>query len=246
MLECGNNNTGARETKESDMEESDEDCKRPKVSLSRYCPPMSPSEVQVFPSSFSIAALIGAAAIRERVVTNLRLNSQQEEEEAGDTRDSQAEFKRKLSAELNPDDDQGSDLDYDIKKPKIEDESNSLVSQPKIVNMKENPIFDQIKLANCFLRDQSLIKAQRAWEREEDKNLSSPASLISSMSVSSPGNSTSAGDFSQKNSSSAGKQSVVNSNTKLLEKVSLVKTKRDGLSNLCKKGSISNWYLKFQ
>ena len=180
------------------------------------------------------------------MVTNLRLNSQQGEEEAGDTRDSQAEYKRKLSAELNPDDDQGSDLDYDIKKPKIEDESNSLVSQPKIVNMKENPIFDQIKLANCFLRDQSLIKAQRAWEREEDKNLSSPASLISSMSVSSSGNSTSAGDFSQKNSSSAGKQSVVNSNTKLLEKVSLVKTKRDGLSNLCKKGSISNWYLKFQ
>ena len=188
------------------------------------------SEAQVFPSSFSIAALIGAAAIRERVVTNLRLNSQQEEETAG--RDSQTEFKRKLSGELNPDDEQDSDLDNDIKKPKIEDETNSLVrvSQPKIVNMKENPIFDQIKLANCFLRDQSLIKAQRAWEREEDRGghhhdnkMNSPASLISSMTVSAPGNSTSPPDFNQKNSSSAGKQSVVNSNTKLLDKVSLVK-----------------------
>ena len=189
------------------------------------------SEAQVFPSSFSIAALIGAAAIRERVVTNLRLNSQQEEETAG--RDSQTEFKRKLSGELNPDDEQDSDLDNDIKKPKIEDETNSLVrvSQPKIVNLKENPIFDQIKLANCFLRDQSLIKAQRSWEREDDtrgqqdNKLSSPAGLISSMSVSSPGNSTSAGDFNQKNSSSAGKQSVVNSNTKLLEKVRFLKTR---------------------
>ena len=147
---------------------------------------------------------------------------------------------------MNPDDDQGSDLDNDIKKPKIEDETNSLVSQPKIVNLKENPIFDQIKLANCFLRDQSLIKAQRAWEREEDsrglqdKNLSSPASLISSMSVSSPGNSSSAGDFSQKNSSSAGKQSVVNSNTKLLEKVSL------GRSLKFAPKKFSNWYMKFQ
>ena len=165
------------------------------------------------------------------MVTNLRLNSQQEEEVAGDPRDSQAEFKRKLSAELNPDDDQGSDLDNDIKKPKIEDETNSLVNQPKIVNMKENPIFDQIKLANCFLRDQSLIKAQRSWEREDDtrgqqdNKLSSPAGLISSMSVSSPGISTSAGDFNQKNSSSAGKQSVVNSNTKLLEKVRFLKTR---------------------
>ena len=174
------------------------------------------------------------------MVTNLRLNTRQEEEVA---RDGQPEFKRKLSGELNPDDDdQGSDLDNDIKKPKIEeDETNSLVrvSQPKIVNLKENPIFDQIKLANCFLRDQSLIKAQRAWDREEDRGghqdnkMNSPASLISSMSVSAPGNSTSPGDFNQKNSSSAGKQSVVNSNTKLLDKVSLVK--RGGLLMLRKK-----------
>ena len=157
-------------------------------------------------------------------MTNLRLSGRQEDGE------SQPEFKRKLSGELNPgDDDQGSDLDNDIKKPKIEDETNSLVrlSQPKIVNLKENPIFDQIKLANCFLRDQSLIKAQRAWDREEerrgdqDNKISSPVNLISNMSVSSPGNSlSSSDDFNQKNSSSAGKQSVVNSNTKLLEKVS--------------------------
>ena len=208
------------------------------------------SEAQVFPSSFSIAALIGAAAIRERVVTNLRLNSQQEEETAG--RDSQTEFKRKLSGELNPDDEQDSDLDNDIKKPKIEDETNSLVrvSQPKIVNMKENPIFDQIKLANCFLRDQSLIKAQRSWEDDtrgqQDNKLSSPAGLISSMSVSSPGNSTSAGDFNQKNSSSAGKQSVVNSNTKLLDKVSLVKRRalenQNGMTKLCL--CLCHWHFK--
>ena len=197
-----------------------------------FSPSISTSEVQVFPSSFSIAALIGAAAIRERVVTNLRLNSRQEEEVTRVTRESQPEFKRKLSGELNPgDEDQGSDLDNDIKKPKIEDETNSLVSQPKIVNMKENPIFDQIKLANCFLRDQSLMKAQRAWDLEEerrgdqDNKISSPVNLISNMSVSSPGNSLSSpDDFNQKNSSSAGKQSVVNSNTKLLEKVSSVKT----------------------
>ena len=193
-----------------------------------FSPSISTSEVQVFPSSFSIAALIGAAAIRERVVTNLRLSGRQEDGE------SQPEFKRKLSGELNPgDEDQGSDLDNDIKKPKIEDETNSLVtlSQPKIVNLKENPIFDQIKLANCFLRDQSLMKAQRAWDLEEerrgdqDNKISSPVNLISNMSVSSPGNSLSSpDDFNQKNSSSAGKQSVVNSNTKLLEKVSSVKT----------------------
>ena len=191
-----------------------------------FSPSISTSEVQVFPSSFSIAALIGAAAIRERVVTNLRLSGRQEDGQ------SQPEFKRKLSGELNPgDEDQGSDLDNDIKKPKIEDETNSLVSQPKIVNMKENPIFDQIKLANCFLRDQSLMKAQRAWDLEEerrgdqDNKISSPVNLISNMSVSSPGNSLSSpDDFNQKNSSSAGKQSVVNSNTKLLEKVSSVKT----------------------
>ena len=159
------------------------------------------------------------------MVTNLRLNSRQEEEVTRVTRDGQPEFKRKLSGDLLPDeDDQGSDLDIDIKKPKIEDETNSLVSlsQPKIVNLKENPIFDQIKLANCFLRDQSLIKAQRAWEREEDSRGQQENKMIPSMAVSSQVNSTSAADFNQKNSSSAGKQSVVNSNTKLLEKVGLV------------------------
>ena len=78
MLECENNNTGAKEPRDIDIEENEEDCKRPKVSL--QISSISTSEVQVFPSSFSIAALIGAAAIRERVVTNLRLNSRQEEE----------------------------------------------------------------------------------------------------------------------------------------------------------------------
>ena len=150
-------------------------------------------------------------------MSNLRLNSQQEENE--NSRD-----KRKLSAELNNDDDDDNDNDNDIKKPKIEDET-CLVTQPKIVQLKENPIFDQIKLANCFLRDQSLIKAKREWDKEEEngtqedeKTLPSPQNFIPSMSLSST-HSTSTNDFNQRNS--VGKHSVVNSNSKLLEKVTL-------------------------
>ena len=149
------------------------------------------------------------------MVTNLRLNSRQEENEG--TRE-----KRKLSAELNNDeDDVDDDNDNEIKKPKIEDETNCLVKQPKIVNLKENPIFDQIKLANCFLRDQSLMKAKTDWESEEEVRQESedpPQNLTPSLSLSSsqpsPNN-----DFQQRNS--VGKQSVVNSNSKLLDKVTV-------------------------
>ena len=176
----------------------------------------------MFPSSFSIAALIGAAAIRERVVTNLRLNTQKEGED--NLRD-----KRKLSAELNIDNDDDNVFDNDVmKKPKTEDDTNSLVTPPKILN--ENPIFDQIKLANCFLRDQSLIKAKRDWDSEENKQLEiekkSRQNFAPNISLSTA-HSTSTNDFNQKNS--LGKHTV-NSNTKLLEKVTPTLSNRIHLS----------------
>ena len=81
--------------------------------------------------------MIGAAAIRERVVTNLRLNTQKEGED--NLRD-----KRKLSAELNIDNDDDNVFDNEvIKKPKTEDDTNSLVTPPKILN--ENPILKPSK-----------------------------------------------------------------------------------------------------
>lgn len=139
------------------------------------------------------------------MVSNLRLNSQKEEET--NTRD-----KRKISDDLNIVHD---DNDNDIKKPKTEDVPNPLVTQPKI--FKENPMLDQIKLANCLLRDPSLMKAKREWETEENRrenDRKSTPGLSPSLSLST--HSASSNDFNQK--TSLGKHSV-NSNTKLMEKV---------------------------
>ena len=150
--------------------------------------------------------MIGAAAIRERVVTNLRLNSQKEEEER------KSRDKRKLSTDLNIIHD---DNDNDLKKPKTEDVPNPLVTQPKI--FKENPILDQIKLANCLLRDPSLIKAKREWETEENRQENERKTTPSlSPTLALPTHSSSTNDFNQK--TSLGKHTV-NSNTKLLDKV---------------------------
>ena len=232
MLECDNNNkkqTGDNDTDETDidLDDNEDSCRQQKVLFIFGGFRNFFSCLKVFPSSFSIAALIGAAAIRKQVVTKLRWNVPQDEEEGNDDHDNTeeensdvVELKRRASIDH---------LDQEelSKKCKVE---NSLVKEPKLeFSFKDSPFLEQLKLAKClFKENQNSEIVQKEIKIEEDIhherqflssktgptiNIPARHSSLAHSEFKPPSSSNS------QNFGSHNKQSIVNSNSKYLDKV---------------------------
>ena len=197
----------------------------------------------MFPSSFSIAALIGAAAIREQVVTKLRWNAANNEEknDAGEEEDAalgdheNIDMKRRFDTNnINEDESLA-----ETKRCKTEKE-DQLVNEPKVDfnHLKESPFLEQLKFAKCFLKENqsffhtearsSVQRSEDVSSQETDLKADSPhshspaAALVPRMGLP-PRQSPLPSEYKQQaspGSSIHSKQSIVNSNTKQLEKVS--------------------------
>ena len=187
----------------------------------------------MFPSSFSIAALIGAAAIREQVVTKLRWNAanNKEKDDAGEEEGAalgdheNIDMKRRIdTSNINEDESLA-----ETKKCKTETE-DQLVNEPKVDfnHLKESPFLEQLKFAKCFLKENQNFFHTEARSKETDLKADSPhshspaAALVPRMGLP-PRQSPVPSEYKQQASPSSSihsKQSIVNSNTKQLEKVS--------------------------
>ena len=198
----------------------------------------------MFPSSFSIAALIGAAAIREQVVTKLRWNAANNEEknDAGEEEGTalgdheNIDMKRRFdTSNINEDE----SFLAETKRCKTEKE-DQLVNEPKVDfnHLKESPFLEQLKFAKCFLNENqsffhtearsSVQRSEDVSSQETDLKADSPhshspaAALVPRMGLP-PRQSPLPSEYKQQASPSPSihsKQSIVNSNTKQLEKVS--------------------------
>ena len=199
----------------------------------------------MFPSSFSIAALIGAAAIREQVVTKLRWNAANNEEknDAGEEEGTalgdheNIDMKRRFdTSNINEDE----SFLAETKRCKTEKE-DQLVNEPKVDfnHLKESPFLEQLKFAKCFLNENqsffhtearsSVQRSEDVSSQETDLKADSPhshspaAALVPRMGLP-PRQSPLPSEYKQQASpgtSIHSKQSIVNSNTKQLEKVSV-------------------------
>ena len=199
----------------------------------------------MFPSSFSIAALIGAAAIREQVVTKLRWNAANNEEknDAGEEEGTalgdheNIDMKRRFdTSNINEDE----SFLAETKRCKTEKE-DQLVNEPKVDfnHLKESPFLEQLKFAKCFLKENqsffhtearsSVQRSEDVSSQETDLKADSPhshspaAALVPRMGLP-PRQSPLPSEYKQQASPSPSihsKQSIVNSNTKQLEKVSV-------------------------
>ena len=176
----------------------------------------------MFPSSFSIAALIGAAAIRKQVATKLGLNVEIEENEEKSEEERKEGIKRRISFE-NPD-----EFEIAEKKKCFNDEESNLVTRQKLdLSFRASPFLEQLRFAKCFLKDQKIREEET---RGDDTNSAGETrDLINTKSIprmSLASNQTSMShDFKthSRQSNNPTKQSNVNSNTKVLEKVSFHK-----------------------
>ena len=199
----------------------------------------------MFPSSFSIAALIGAAAIREQVVTKLRWNAANNEEknDAGEEEGTapgdheNIDMKRRFdTSNINEDE----SFLAETKRCKTEKE-DQLVNEPKVDfnHLKESPFLEQLKFAKCFLNENqsffhtearsSVQRSEDVSSQETDLKADSPhshspaAALVPRIGLP-PRQSPLPSEYKQQASPSPSihsKQSIVNSNTKQLEKVSV-------------------------
>ena len=196
----------------------------------------------MFPSSFSIAALIGAAAIREQVVTKLRWNAANNEEknDAGEEEGTapgdheNIDMKRRFdTSNINEDE----SFLAETKRCKTEKE-DQLVNEPKVDfnHLKESPFLEQLKFAKCFLKENqsffhtearsSVQRSEDVSSQETDLKADSPhshspaAALVPRMGLP-PRQSPLPSEYKQQASPSPSihsKQSIVNSNTKQLER----------------------------
>ena len=180
----------------------------------------------MFPSSFSIAALIGAAAIRKQVATKLGLNIEKEELNLEKSEEERKDgTKRRLSF-----DKQGESTVAE-KKICVNEEESLPVTHPKLdfsFKASASPFLEQLRFAKCFFKDnQNLLQAKvTREERREDSGgeskdlITQNQKQIPRMTLASRQTSMS-NDFKTQPSqnNNPNKQSIVNSNTKVLEKV---------------------------
>jgi hypothetical protein len=174
---------------------------------------------QVYPSSFSIAALIGAAAIRERVATKLRWKEPEEirleENEDADVRHVENMHRRRRHSN-------DSDGELELKKIKQHGvisafkSENLVTEQPKNEAFVHNePIIEQIKLAKRLLRDpKELLKPPESKGEYDSEDDISEADMKPYLATILPCHQP-----QPTTEPSNGKQCMVQSNSKMLEKV---------------------------
>ena len=183
---------------------------------------------KVFPSSFSIAALIGAAAIRKQVATKLGLNIEKEEHNIEKSEEDRKDgTKRRLSFDKRE--------EYSVAEKKIcvNEEESLPVTHPKLdfsFKASASPFLEQLRFAKCFFKDnQNLLQAKVTREERREDSGGESKDLITQnqnqkqiprMTLASRQTSMS-NDFKTQPSqnNNPNKQSIVNSNTKVLEKV---------------------------
>ena len=180
----------------------------------------------MFPSSFSIAALIGAAAIRKQVATKLGLNIEKEELNLEKSEEERKDgTKRRLSF------DKQEESTVAEKKICVNGEESLPVTHPNLdfsFKASASPFLEQLRFAKCFFKDnQNLLQAKvTREERREDSGgeskdlITQNQKQIPRMTLASRQTSMS-NDFKTQPSqnNNPNKQSIVNSNTKVLEKV---------------------------
>ena len=180
----------------------------------------------MFPSSFSIAALIGAAAIRKQVATKLGLNVDKEELEEKSEEDRKDGTKRRLSF------DKPEEFSVAEKKKCVKEEESFPVTHPKLeFNFRSSPFLEQLRFAKCFFKDNQSLLQEKLTREEQRENIAEESTdliaqkpkQIPRMSLASRQTSMS-NDFKTQPSqnNNPNKQSIVNSNTKVLEKVNCV------------------------
>ena len=182
----------------------------------------------MFPSSFSIAALIGAAAIRKQVATKLGLNVDKEELEEKSEEDRKDGTKRRLSF------DRPEEFTVAEKKKcvNVNNEESLSLTHPKLdFSFRSSPFLEQLRFAKCFFKEnQNLLQDKLTREEppenivEESKDLiPQKPKQIPRMSLASRQSSMSTDYKTQPSqNNNPNKQSIVNSNTKVLEKVNCV------------------------
>ena len=149
---------------------------------------------EVFPSSFSIAALIGAAAIREQVATKLRWSFPQSSEDIAEENvdnDISCEEDDKKVEENNSVIDLkrrvASDDDQDGGKKMKSDALESLVNEPKLpFKYSETSFFERLKLAKCLFNDSQNITEERKNEDVKKEKDFMTIPRVSSPSLHSP------------------------------------------------------------
>ena len=180
----------------------------------------------MFPSSFSIAALIGAAAIRKQVATKLGLNVDKEELEEKSEEDRKDGTKRRLSF------DKPEEFSVAEKKKCVKEEESFPVTHPKLeFNFRSSPFLEQLRFAKCFFKDNQSLLQEKLTREEQRENITEESTdvitqkpkQVPRMSLASRQTSMS-NDFKTQPSqnNNPNKQSIVNSNTKVLEKVNCV------------------------
>ena len=175
---------------------------------------------QVYPSSFSIAALIGAAAIRERVATKLRWKDPEDLKPVENNHEDEDETRNQRRRKISGDSESG----LDLKKLKS-DCSISVFKNENLVNdepknepfVTNEPMLEQIKLAKRLLRDpKELLKAPESkpeYDSEDDLSETDVKSSYPLPALTRPKHSSAEQKLTGTN------QCMIQSNSKLLEKV---------------------------
>ena len=177
--------------------------------------------LKVFPvSSFSIAALLGAAAIRNQVAAKLGWNVEDRDEEDQKTDEPSQDMKRRLSIIEDEDIDE-----VQVEMKKFKNEVNDEEEVKTDEDIRETPYFlEKLRLAKTILenRNRSASEGQSQCEARQSKDFkienmlgatSRPSSMSSEYKTSAPVTSSHASD------SFHSKQTIINCNSKLLDKV---------------------------